>query len=75
MPRHACHPGATDATIAIPEIDGGGVRCDQANRRGVAVAKRLRFTLIEIRDHSIDAPGQIGRFMLSLSKRPEDYVC
>ncbi len=53
-----------DAALDIPEIDGVEICCDQANDRSVAVARRLGFTLVEIRDHSIDAPGYTGRFMV-----------
>jgi len=53
-----------DAALEIPEIDSVEIRCDQANDRSVAVARRLGFTLVETRDHSIDAPGYTGRFMV-----------
>lgn len=49
-----------DAALDIPEVDGVEIRCDQANGRSLAVARRLGFTLAEIRDHSIDAPGYTG---------------
>ncbi len=60
-----------DAALAIPEIDGVEIRCDQANLRSIAVAKRLDFALIEIRDHSIDAPGHSGRSMVWLKRSPK----
>jgi RimJ/RimL family protein N-acetyltransferase len=60
-----------DAAIAIPEIDGVEIRCDQANLRSVAVAKRLGFNLVEIRNHSIDAPGHSGRYMVWLKTSPK----
>jgi hypothetical protein len=37
-----------DAALQIPEIDGA----------------ELGFTLVERRDHGIDAPGYTGRFMV-----------
>ena len=60
-----------DSALAIPDIDGVEIHCDQANRRSVAVARRLEFTLIEVRDHSIDAPGQSGRSTVWLKTCPE----
>ena len=63
--------GLIDAALAVADIDGVEIHCDQANRRSVAVARRLDFTLIEVRDHSVDAPGQSGRSMVWLKKRPE----
>ena len=68
---HTGEPNADRRTLAIPDIEGVEIHCDQANLRSVAVARRLEFTLIEVRDHSIDAPGQSGRSMVWLKKRPE----
>jgi RimJ/RimL family protein N-acetyltransferase len=50
-----------EVALRLPEANYVEIRCDQANVRSVAVAQRLGFTLAEVVDHSIDAPGQTGK--------------
>jgi len=63
-----------EAALAIPEINAVEIRCDQANDRSIALARRLGFTLTEVREHSVDAPGQTGRSMLWLKERPAPQI-
>jgi RimJ/RimL family protein N-acetyltransferase len=55
---------ATEAALALPDVDRVEIHCDEANVRSAAVPRRLGYRLDRIEDDEVTAPGEIGRSMI-----------
>jgi RimJ/RimL family protein N-acetyltransferase len=60
---------ATDAALALPDVDRVEIHCDEANVRSAAVPRRLGYRLDRIEDDDVTAPGEIGRSMIWVAER------
>ncbi len=59
----------TDAGFALDGIERVEIHCDEGNTRSAAVARRLGYTLAEIRDKPPQAPSERGREMVWVRTR------
>jgi RimJ/RimL family protein N-acetyltransferase len=59
----------TDAAFAVDGIRRVEIHCDEGNVRSAAVARRLGYTLAEIRDKPPQAPNERGREMVWVRSR------
>ena len=59
----------TDAGFALDGIERVEIHCDEGNQRSAAVARRLGYTLAEIRDKPPQAPSERGREMVWVRTR------
>jgi len=55
---------ATEAAVALEDVDRVEIHCDEANVRSAAVPRRLGYRLDRIEDDEVTAPGEIGRSMV-----------
>jgi RimJ/RimL family protein N-acetyltransferase len=55
---------ATEAALALPDVERVEIHCDEANVRSAAVPRRLGYRLDRIEDDEVTAPGEIGRSMV-----------
>jgi RimJ/RimL family protein N-acetyltransferase len=55
---------ATEAALALPDVDRVEIHCDEANVRSAAVPRRLGYRLDRIEDDDVTAPAETGRSMI-----------
>jgi RimJ/RimL family protein N-acetyltransferase len=60
---------ATEAALALPDVERVEIHCDEANVRSAAVPRRLGYRLDRIEDDDVTAPGEIGRSMIWVAER------
>jgi RimJ/RimL family protein N-acetyltransferase len=57
------------AALALPGVSRVELRCDEANVRSAAIARRLGFALVRTEPHPIDAPAQTGTSQVWSTRR------
>lgn len=81
---HAAHVGhgvasrsagaITESAVALPGVESVVIRCDEANHRSAAVARRLGYRLAEVHDIAGPrAPGETGREMVWVTTRADRH--
>jgi RimJ/RimL family protein N-acetyltransferase len=55
---------ATEAALALPDVDRVEIHCDEANVRSAAVPRRLGYRLDRIEEDDVTAPAETGRSMV-----------
>ncbi|MQY30380.1 GNAT family N-acetyltransferase [Nocardia aurantia] len=64
-----CAAAVTDIALALPGVDRAEIRCDAANVRSAAVARRLGYRLDRFEPREITAPAESGQGMVWVKLR------
>jgi len=59
-----------DVALSLAGVERVEIHCDEANVRSAAVPRRLGFTLDRMEDTPITSPGEHGRHMIWVRRRP-----
>jgi RimJ/RimL family protein N-acetyltransferase len=60
----------TEVALALPGVDRVEIQCDAANAPSAAVARKLGYRLDRIEERRPEAPGESGRLMIWVRRRP-----